>query len=57
MLVWLLQHQASEDRKISRHLTFTNTTETETNTQDFKFRCFECSIAVVSLIKEIYQDK
>jgi len=51
--------KASEDRKISRHLTFTNTTEqpTETFYKDFKSRCFKCGIAVVSLIKEIYQDK
>ncbi len=42
--------KASEDRKISRHLTFTNTTEqpTETFTKIFKSRCFEHRVAVVS---------
>jgi len=47
--------KASEDRKISRHLPLPiqqNSRRRQIH-KDFKFRCFECSIAVVSLIKEI----
>ena len=42
--------KASEDRKISSHLAFTDTTEQSAATfaKVFKSGCFECSAAVVS---------